>query len=1137
MPREDETKAAFGIYPKQRAKASSPETIKGVDDLVKLLGDIVLPKDAVDIGLMALPVAGNMRKLGAALIAGGATTDAEAGGLSALMRLLSKEAPAQARQIREALGRAYTSNVEHSVVGSADKGPAGSIVSGTYDSVAPNQLDIARALKSNGSIADFHTHPTIGQPAFDISPSSSDFRFASNEYFPGKQDRELRTIIASPADPSSRSPSAYSFFATDDPSKVFDRRKLDAAVFELQRGGSKGTFKSVLDDPRFREYFDQGGSMGELAENIAPLSLFDLRKAQGLGRGEVVLSGRPLSQNPESTNTELFRMMNPSAVEFLTRKGFAKGGAVHMDEGGAAFGVFPQMKPRRALQDREAAANAPLSALRGYAAGTAGLPGDIEGLARMAMSQVPSQFLNALPALRAFGIGSRANPTPQLPTTEFYNEYLPGAELNQTPTGKAFTTAGNLLGGTGSTAIAGLGAKSTAELANLAARIAAESPRAGSRAAQLGVIKMPGGNFLKGSVEDALQAMKDRQTSSLATSQEEADYLIAKGFVRDKSGGDGYYVRPTPINNFIDKKIAPYIKNEMATPGDPLRAMAEKYAVDKPAKLAEVQGRIDAFAAKMEQTARERGVPVGDLTSMRQQMIGLEKEKALVEAREGLHFTPDEEQHAIGYYNRRAKAGTDLKGMGQSPLAQSWENVTDSALGIDTAGNLLKTKDWAPELVASAENPWLAKVPPETKVYSARSMLPERTGFDHLVDELRNATNPASGLPKNLLIDPADLSKLTMPKAVELVADINAWRATQKAEADLLRANNAATQLVKEYPEQGMKWVELSTSKHSMDKLPEGWSLQEFEGSSPGSKIFGVVDSKGRLHPEAAGKQPVTPEIAYENFKKGFGVKELKDALKYEGDTMQHCVGGYCPDVVEGKSRIYSLRDDKGQPRVTIEVEPMALPNKFSDLWDVAMKHVSEESPGWKRLGEYGDPYTALKRHYGSSVENPRAVVEGILEYFPEALDATLADINNLSPKISQIKGFKNKKPADEYLPFVQDFVKGGQWSDVNELQNAGLLRIGDKYIDANKYREVAGDLNPDYISNLINNRVKDLSPDDAEIIRRLQEPEPGFAHGGMVSSNHFDPIRIKQIIASLDDEYDPERIQQIVAQRESAYA
>lgn len=127
--------------------------------------------------------------------------------------------------------------------------------------------------------------------------------------------------------------------------------------------------------------------------------------------------------------------------------------------GGAAFGVFPQMQPRRRLQDPEAAANVPLSVLRGYAAGTAGLPGDIEGLFRSGLSQVPTEFFTAFPALRAFGIGSSANPTPQFPTTEFYNQYLPGAELNQTPLGKAFTSAGNLLGGVGSTNIAGLGVK------------------------------------------------------------------------------------------------------------------------------------------------------------------------------------------------------------------------------------------------------------------------------------------------------------------------------------------------------------------------------------------------------------------------------------------------------------------------------------------------------------------------------------------------------------------------------------------------------------------------------------------------------------------------------------------------------
>ena len=60
-------------------------------------------------------------------------------------------------------------------------------------------------------------------------------------------------------------------------------------------------------------------------------------------------------------------------------------------------------------------------------------------------------------------------------------------------------------------------------------------------------------------------------------------------------------------------------------------------------------------------------------------------------------------------------------------------------------------------------------------------------------------------------------------------------------------------------------------------------------------------------------------------------------------------------------------------------------------------------------------------------------------------------------------------------------------------------------------------------------------SEQDELLLRALRPPE-GMAQGGLVS-NHFDPIKIKQIIAGLDDEYDPENIQQIIAQRESAYA
>ena len=801
--------------------------------------------------------------------------------------------------------------------------------------------------------------------------------------------------------------------------------------------------------------------------------------------------------------------LNNEYIRHLLREGFAEGGAVHMDEGGAAFGVFPQMKARRAQQDRTAAANAPLSALRGWAAGTAGLAGDIEGLARAGISQLPPQLLTAFPALRAFGIGSRADPTPQLPTTEFYTEYLPGAQLNATPTGKAFTTAGNLLGGAGSTTLARYGIKSAKATAKAIAE-AAPGPASGSRAAQLGVIKLPGGNFLKGEVEDSVSPMKARtmnefELKNLAESQ---GVDVAERMRINQQPAEA-------LNTFIDKKIAPYIRNEMATPDDPLRAMAEKYAVDKPVKLAEVQARIDDFAAKMEQTARDRGVPVEQLTSMRQQMIGLEKEKALVEAREGLHFNPDENAYSTPYITNRKKAGTDIQGIGQSPLARSWEDVSDSALSVNTAADILRYKD--------SFAPWLFKVPPETKVYRPRNTI-EHTGFAHLVDELRNATNPESGLPKNLLIDPADLGKLTMPQAVDRVADINAWRATQRIEANQAIANNAATQVVKEYPEQGVKWVELNQPKAVLE-----------EGHAPGP-VSGYPDMHGIIDQRTGQSVSLgaTPEEALGLYKRQERYKTLEDALKYEGDTMQHCVGGYCPDVAEGRSKIYSLRDAKGQPRVTIEVEPNQTPypvsgEAFARLSPAEKAQFREHVMQWRRrnpdVEELTDKHTA------------QALREAGVPPQPD--------------RITQIKGFRNKKPADEYLPMVQDFVKSGNWSEVNDLKNTGLSNVGDRYFTepelveaAKKYGRMGVQDTPWEVAR---QRHIDAGVPEEQALEnwvegfrdgrgRLDIPPEGMAHGGFVS-NHFDPIKIKQIIAGLDDEYDPENIQQIIAQRESAYA
>jgi len=57
----------------------------------------------------------------------------------------------------------------------------------------------------------------------------------------------------------------------------------------------------------------------------------------------------------------------------------------------------------------------------------------------------------------------------------------------------------------------------------------------------------------------------------------------------------------------------------------------------------------------------------------------------------------------------------------------------------------------------------------------------------------------------------------------------------------------------------------------------------------------------------------------------GWTVEKLTtpEQLQHEGDEMGHCVGGYCNQVENGESAIYSLRDPKGGPHATLELTPI----------------------------------------------------------------------------------------------------------------------------------------------------------------------------------------------------------------------
>jgi len=687
----------------------------------------------------------------------------------------------------------------------------------------------------------------------------------------------------------------------------------------------------------------------------------------------------------------------------------AKGGEVSADELNRPFiGYRSAGRRPEAYNDRRAAADAPLSALRGAVSGVLGAPGDIESLIRM------------LPGF---------NEQTVLPTSEDVEKRLPMRELNQTPTGRAFTTASQLGGGfyTGP----GSPLRAVAALPSAVSRAGRDFALAGS---PVHVVKPKGGNWMSGSVERVVNPMQQTvlNETGLQNLAERAGVDVSES-VRARQ------LPEAAMNRWLETKLGKYIKNEMATPEDPVRALAE------------------------------RGV---------------------------LHVDPEQLNFRPELHGRFMSEGQTA--VAQSPAAKSWEGASDLTVGQMPAGQLLQ-QGYAEQM------PWLAKVPPETPVYMpSQSGMADDLGFGHLVDELRNAVNPESGLPANLLWKYSDLDKVTMPQAVERVAKINEWRAAQKAEADLARARNAATFLHKDYPEQGLSWVELRKPKDEVvthgeyadpvfDIPPAVQERIQTQAEREVRRLGLDDESDDYMFAMQERVQQLADEYASKN--KPQISKTLADALKYEGETMGHCVGGYCPDVVEGRSKIYSLRDKKGQPHVTIEVAPgRKLTEK--DMPDDVREMLSEQ---------YGD----------ASREEFEAAVQLYLKQ------------QAVPDQIVQIKGKGNKAPKEDYLPAVQDFVRSQNWGRVGDLQNTGLIDIQDPNAVLRALGKVSPERNIQQAIDNFNTAV-DSAP-NAQRYMSLDEmrdflggPSPeGFASGGLVDganfhTGDFDPARIGSIVDEL---------------------
>jgi len=459
-------------------------------------------------------------------------------------------------------------------------------------------------------------------------------------------------------------------------------------------------------------------------------------------------------------------------------------------------------------------------------------------------------------------------------------------------------------------------------------------------------------------------------------------------------------------------------------------------------------------------------------------------------AEEGIIHTPlREDLDRMDYLQATRKAeGFPAEGMAQSPLAKQWENLADDAIRVTKAGKIQEAAD------------------------ISERVLQARTEIDAYTKEL----------DKNFLARMGEHvgNKDFSPKEAEIL-----MRMPEIQKAEILGDT---------------KYKELKENLYNLMAREQGFEKRAGELNpfvsklDPETRLYsgGVYDLgfdhivdvlredvyAGRIRPEQLSKVSMeqavrrTFEYDQELAKKMEAArqtsraelpvyKEYPEGLKWvelnrpgdfaaESDAMGHSVRGYEPPegspdwtkasgdsgyggyghggwdaIKSGRAKVYSLIDSKGEPHVTVEV---------------AATGMTPEQRQYK-IGFLADQ---LQKE-GKSAEDALRQAEKI---YPE----------ERKEAITQIKGKSNAKPKADYIPFVQDFVRGGNWSDVRDFSNTDL-------ISADQIRKAGWDMSH------VNKKYLTKQEYDDLLLNELNRVEGnGMKRGGVVISNNPDTMMLE---------------------------
>ena len=309
----------------------------------------------------------------------------------------------------------------------------------------------------------------------------------------------------------------------------------------------------------------------------------------------------------------------------------------------------------------------------------------------------------------------------------------------------------------------------------------------------LSAVKQKGGNWTEfGWPIEHLKPVRFREYTSEQIADHMKDYESRYPDVSPVSLRKADAARAT----WIESKLKKYIRNDMGTPTDPVRELADQ-GISHISDL----GNRNQFSKKI-----------------------------------------------FGTSEKRKNANLPEEGFAKTAAGRDWENATDASIENRTASDVVRFQ-------YGSGMDELAKNNPDAVVSAVHRV--GNLEFRHLLDELGNSISPTSDLPKHLQIKPETLDKMTVPHAVSHVAKVNKWRADNLLTA---AKEDLKSFPVVHMGDNGLNIHELKlTDSNSIEQLDkalknEGKQMGHCVGgysnavASGKSRIFSLRDAEGGAH-------------------------------------------------------------------------------------------------------------------------------------------------------------------------------------------------------------------------------------------------------------------------------------------------